>query len=94
RARRHWHVDHLRGVTTPVAVWFADDEVRREHDWAQAISQTRVAQTTIPRFGSSDCGCQSHLFYLPSLPSWRWLRRHCAGVVHTLAIPVQLRKAE
>ncbi len=56
----HWHIDHLRAaadscVALPIRT--ADD---LEHEIARSLDA--IAETSVPRFGSSDCGCRSHLF--------------------------------
>lgn len=57
----HWHVDYLRAHATPVAVWYAVGERRRECRWAQALLELPDARIPVPRFGASDCGCPAHL---------------------------------
>ena len=60
RKTLHWHIDHLRAaadVCTALPIRTADD---LEHELARALA--KIAEFTIPRFGSSDCTCASHLF--------------------------------
>jgi len=65
---KHWHIDFLREVTTPVAVWFTHAATRYEHHWADALSRLPKAQA-IERFGCTDCSCPTHLYYFPAPPS-------------------------
>ncbi len=59
RDTRHWHVDYLLG-TDGVRV---DAVVRSPGvDIECAVAQS-VDGTPVPAFGSSDCGCESHLVY-------------------------------
>jgi len=60
RKTLHWHIDYLRAAAdscTALPIRTADD---LEHDLARALRS--IAETSVPRFGSSDCVCGSHLF--------------------------------
>lgn len=61
-----WHVDLLRAVTRPVAAWWSLAPDRLEHIWAKALAELDGAAEPLPGFGSSDCGCRSHLVRLPT----------------------------
>jgi Uri superfamily endonuclease len=74
-ARPHWHIDYLRAVASLRAIWFTSDAVPREHQWAEMVGALPEASTPIPRFGSSECTCPSHLFRLPGRPSFPGFRR-------------------
>jgi len=65
----HWHVDYLRAVTTPDAVWCTRDPEHRECAWASIVRSLPTA--TVPRagFGASDCNCPAHLVRTESAPS-------------------------
>jgi Uri superfamily endonuclease len=60
--RRHWHIDHLltRALVTGALVSTRDS--RMECRWAASLSQH--AENTVPGFGSTDCTCPGHLFFL------------------------------
>jgi len=83
RCRRHlgplrrlrWHIDYLRPATSCQGIWLTTDWVPREHLWAETIGGMLGARTPIPRFGSSDCLCPSHLFYFSSPPSFSIFQR-------------------
>jgi Uri superfamily endonuclease len=62
-ARPHWHIDYLRVVTRLTAIWYAYDTLRREHQWAAGLHQTRGVFIPLQRFGASDCTCASHLYF-------------------------------
>ncbi len=66
--RPHWHIDYLRRFARLEAVWYCP-EVRCEHEWAAAIGAMPGAAAVGPRFGSSDCGCETHLWRLPESDS-------------------------
>lgn len=72
--RAHWHIDYLRQAAEIVGVWYSTDTARLECTWANAASALRGV-SLIPRFGSSDCRCQSHLLAVNRLPSRSAFRR-------------------
>ncbi len=59
----HWHIDHLRAVSRPVAVWLATGR-RDECAWAAQLLARPGARVIVPRFGASDCVCPAHLVCL------------------------------
>jgi len=65
--RPHWHIDYLRTVARLVDAWCVYDR-RCEHEWAQLLMQDNNMVMPLNGFGSSDCGCATHLFYLPHKP--------------------------
>lgn len=64
----HWHVDYLRQAARLEGIWFVESDARREHVWASTLLAMPGAAIPVPRFGASDCGCASHLFYFLSPP--------------------------
>jgi len=71
--RSHWHIDYLLQTAEVLAIWHTRDPARLECTWARAASALR-GSSLVPRFGSSDCRCRSHLLAvhrLPSLPTFR-----------------------
>jgi Uri superfamily endonuclease len=65
-----WHIDYLRHYAKLAQIWYVQQANRREHDWAAVLQQLSRDKLTIPRFGSSDCSCPSHLFHFSDLPDW------------------------
>ncbi len=61
RKRLHWHIDHLRSVATGAWVYPIYSVRRLECDLAAAVG--RVYPSPVRGFGSSDCQCESHLFF-------------------------------
>ena len=60
RKQFHWHIDYLRDRAdscTALPVRTSED---LEHNLAETLG--RLADWSIPRFGSSDCKCPTHLF--------------------------------
>lgn len=80
--RMHWHVDALRHVGQVVEIWLTQDPRRLEHDWYMGLTLAFEAvpggQTPFPGFGSSDCACPAHLYYLPTRPEFALF---CAGLL-------------
>ena len=70
----HWHIDYLRPHTEIEMVWFEQHHVAREHDWAKAFGSETQTEMTLPRFGASDCRCESHLFFSKLVPSFSSFR--------------------
>ena len=67
-ARPHWHIDYLRAHTNPEEVWYAYDRISWECRWARCLGLQRGA-VPLTGFGSSDCTCESHLFFFVRRPS-------------------------
>lgn len=62
----HWHMDYLRNYADScVAIPIRSSEPL-EHELAAALQG--IADGSIPAFGSSDCGCVSHLFCFTENP--------------------------
>ncbi len=61
-AKPHWHIDYLRRYAKVETVWSAYSPENLEHHWAAAMTKLG-GLCPVPRFGSSDCACPSHLFY-------------------------------
>ena len=72
--RAHWHIDYLRQVAEVLNIWHTYDTARLECTWVNAASALRGV-SPVPRFGSSDCGCRSHLLAVNSPPSLSAFRR-------------------
>jgi len=70
----HWHIDYLRVVAPLSQIWFCHGPERREHLWASVLHEALGGSVPFPGFGSSDCGCCSHLFYFERRPTLRAFR--------------------
>jgi Uri superfamily endonuclease len=64
--RPRWHIDYLRAHATAEEVWLCQGRKRREHLWARFLSSMPGVSVPMPGFGSSDCGCEAHLFSFKS----------------------------
>ncbi len=66
KKKPHWHIDHLTRECTFLQAFpirtFADLECSLADDIQSA------AHSIIPRFGSSDCRCDAHLFFFQENP--------------------------
>jgi sugar fermentation stimulation protein A len=60
RKQHHWHIDDLREVAEFHSILAIRSSIRLECEIAKALS--KIAEWTIPGFGSSDCSCETHLF--------------------------------
>lgn len=60
--RLHWHVDYLLARARAVDVVLARARTKRECAVAGELAKHLAS---VRGFGSSDCGCESHLFYSP-----------------------------
>jgi Uri superfamily endonuclease len=73
--KQHWHIDYLREHADLEAVWFDSYPAIQEQAWADELSRSCGMRVAFPRFGASDCGCESHLFYSATAPSLSAFRR-------------------
>jgi Uri superfamily endonuclease len=88
--RLHWHIDYLRRVTTPTAVWFSDDPQRHECRWAQIIGALPGAEMPLTGFGASDCNCATHLFHFDKAPAFDAFERRLAPATAARRSRVQI----
>jgi Uri superfamily endonuclease len=65
--RIHWHIDYLLAdIHSKIfKIYLIPSAESLECTIAQQLS--KICGSSIKRFGSSDCTCSSHLFYLKSL---------------------------
>jgi Uri superfamily endonuclease len=91
-ARPHWHIDYLRAHVAPEEVWYCYDRISWEHGWAYCLGTMSGASVPLARFGSSDCVCESHLFFFGSRPSRAAFARRLA-IFERRHPPVLLVKA-
>jgi Uri superfamily endonuclease len=66
-AHPHWHLDYLRTQADLVDAWCVFD-AHHEHEWARLLMKDKDSALALKGFGSSDCGCLAHLFYLERKP--------------------------
>jgi len=66
RKKMHWHIDYLRAA----ADFHAALPIRASDDLECEIATAlgKIADWQVPGFGSSDCGCPTHLFGLAEDP--------------------------
>jgi Uri superfamily endonuclease len=63
----HWHMDYLRIHVQYIKSFYVISEQRCEHEWAQHLGSYDSASIPMKGFGSSDCNCQTHLFYFSDI---------------------------
>lgn len=63
---RRWHIDYLLALGCLRGV-FVIETSEKKLECAVARGLARVAQPVIKGFGSSDCRCATHLFYLEKI---------------------------
>jgi len=61
RKKLRWHIDYLRAAAVSVRAYPIRTRLDLECSLASEIGPT--SDGDVPRFGSSDCSCRSHLFY-------------------------------
>jgi sugar fermentation stimulation protein A len=66
RKRHHWHIDELRAIAEFRSVLAIRSSERIECEVAEAMSE--IAEWSVPRFGSTDCPCETHLFGMANDP--------------------------
>lgn len=57
--KTHWHIDYLRPSTKVIAIFYKENTEKEECIIAEFLERRFE---NIPRFGCSDCSCESHLF--------------------------------
>ena len=67
--RPHWHVDVVRAAGVLAAIAIRPGSDRRECETAALIAGMAGGTRPVPRFGSSDCRCRSHLVHFAVEPN-------------------------
>ncbi len=73
-----WHIDYLKPHVELVEIWYSHDPRHREHQWAKLIHKLSY-EIPMKGFGSSDCDCDSHLFYFSNKPRFVEFERLVLG---------------
>lgn len=66
--KKHWHLDYIKLFTQPLEIWYSYEPVIREHQWAGIIKMSKHSRMLMKGFGSSDCSCETHLFFMAVRP--------------------------
>jgi sugar fermentation stimulation protein A len=66
RKKFFWHIDYLRDHAERCMALPIRSSISLEHEIAFAMN--RIADWSIPGFGSSDCSCETHLFAMHDNP--------------------------
>lgn len=64
--KKHWHIDYLllNDISNVENVWVNVSDKKIECELAQEIMKNEEA---VPKFGCSDCKCESHLIYFENM---------------------------
>jgi len=76
----NWHIDRLTSPATIEEVWWVDDGRNWECKWANETAGLSRRSWSVAGFGSSDCGCSSHLHGLGSASNLKSVRRRLQRV--------------
>ena len=76
----HWHIDHLTSLATMEEVWWVSDGKNWECGWANETAGLPSRVSSVAGFGSSDCGCVSHLHAFDSTSDLEDVRRRLQRV--------------
>ena len=60
-SKPRWHIDYLRAQCQLISICFNTSIKHLEHDWANQLG--KILSHPVAKFGSSDCSCNSHLFF-------------------------------
>ena len=83
--RPHWHIDYLRVHTRVEDIWYRLDTRCLEHVWAEHIRLAEGTSVPLVGFGSTDCGCESHLFFSKQRPSRERFRQMLGTGIRTVS---------
>ena len=78
----HWHIDYLRPAVEIIQVWYSHDPIKREHEWAGILMGVHGVKLPLKGFGSTDCNCDSHLFFFSMPPSMKMFRKRIEQAIH------------
>lgn len=79
---RHWHIDYLREILSPVRAWCCYAPFNLEHQWARAVAGM-AGTASVKGFGCSDCRCYAHLFAMATEPGFARFRRAVGGDIES-----------
>jgi Uri superfamily endonuclease len=72
-------------------VWYLTSETVHEHTWAAALRSLPGASIPVPRFGASDCRCETHLLYFPQVPDFDAFRMAAGQALRQWVIELEER---
>ena len=83
--RPHWHIDYLRAHSRVEEICYRLDTRHLEHVWAEHIGLAEGAYIPLVGFESTDCGCQSHLFFFERRSSHERFRHVLGKAIRTVS---------
>lgn len=72
----HWHIDYLLSYAKIVKVFKYKGNKVAECELSRLMSRNDCAHVVVNKFGSSDCNCQTHLYYFKRISSIKDLSLH------------------
>ena len=63
----HWHIDYLTQVGRVTGIFWTVGREKNECQWSRQISSSRTSTSPMRGFGSSDCKCETHLYFFSRL---------------------------
>ncbi len=91
--RPHWHIDYLRRITLPAAVWFACGAEADEQRWVSGLRQLPGACCPVPGFGASDSPLISHLLHFGRQPGRAACQAVCGVRLRVVSLTTNPRAA-
>ena len=73
-SKPYWHIDYLKNAVKVIEVWYSIHIEHLEHRWAEVFREISGALAPAKGFGSTDCKCETHLFYFVRRPSLHLFR--------------------
>lgn len=64
----HWHIDYLLTCARICSIYSYEAPREWECRLSQRIAGLKGVRVALKGFGSSDCSCQTHLYYSPTTP--------------------------
>ncbi|HJL81793.1 MAG: GIY-YIG nuclease family protein [Candidatus Marinimicrobia bacterium] len=78
---KHWHIDYLLDHLVVETIWCCCGDRENEHIWAQSFASKDVMEIPLRGFGSSDCSCETHLFFTQKKLSGIRIKRLLSGTI-------------
>lgn len=82
--KMHWHIDYFLKEAKLLEAWYINPAISLEHVIAEQLLTSKTFQPAFPRFGSSDCNCETHLFYSKLKPKLKELQSILTSIESSL----------
>ena len=81
KKKKHWHIDYLLEHLAVETIWCCCGDRENEHTWAQNFASEDAIEIPLRGFGSSDCSCETHLFFSQKKLSGNRIKRLLSGTI-------------